>query len=166
MKKILGLLMLFMFAAVMSYAAESTSTTGTAKAKIIQAAVIEEASGAALDFGTIVADTDGGTVQVTASSNPARNPSGIKVAGNDFSADHFVMSNLDADTEYSVAVDPSVTLSKQGATDMSATLVLSNGDSTVTGVTTKDVYVGGTLTVGANQAAGEYSGTYSITVTY
>ena len=164
MKKLLGLLMLFAFAAVMAHAVESVSDEGTAKAKIIQAATLQKGA-TDLDFGTIVADTDGGTVAVTAAKPAERNPQNIQVVtASAFSAGEFELSNLDTDTTYSVSVDPSVNLQKSGATDMSATLTLS--DDTVHNVTSKKFYVGGTLTVNGNQTAGQYEGHYNVTVTY
>ena len=150
----------------MTHAAEDLTTQGTAKAKIIQAATLEKGA-TDLDFGTIVADTDGGTVAVTAAQEAARNPQNIQVVtDSQFSAGEFELKNLDTDTTYHVSVDPSVTLSKAGGVDMPATLTLSAGDDTVTGETSKKFYVGGTLTVNGNQAAGQYEGTYNVTVTY
>lgn len=164
MKKLLGLLMLFAFAAVMAHAAEDVTTEGTAKAKIIQAATLKKGA-TDLDFGTIVANTNGGTVAVTAAQQAARNPQNIQVVtASAFSAGEFELENLDTDTTYHVSVDPSVTLSKAGGEDMSATLTLS--DDTVEHVTSKKFYVGGTLTVNGNQDAGQYQGTYNVTVTY
>ena len=168
MKKLMGLIALFVFAAVMSYAAEQTTTTGegTAKAKIIQAAKIEEAASSALDFGTIVADTDGGTVTVTAAASPSRTSDGVNTVGNGFQADHFVMSNLDIGTTYDLSVPGSVTITRQGGSEtMTVVPALSTGSVTAA-AETADVYVGGQLTVGGNQKAGNYQGTYAVTVTY
>jgi len=158
--------MLFAFAAVMTHAAENVTTQGTAKAKIIQAATLEKGQ-TDLDFGTIVANTNGGTVAVTAAKQAERTPQNIQVVtASGFSAGEFKLSNLDTDTTYHVSVDPSVPLQKAGATDMSAMLTLSAGDDTVHNVTSKTFYVGGTLTVNGNQTAGQYQGTYNVTVTY
>ena len=160
--------MLFAFAAVMAHAAESVSVQaeGTAKAKIIQAATLQKGA-TDLDFGTIVANTNGGTVAVTAAQQAERTPQNIQVVTDShFYAGEFVLSNLDIGTTYHVSVDSGVNLQKSGATDMPATLTLSAGDDTVQGVTSKTFYVGGTLTVNGSQAAGQYEGTYHVTVTY
>ena len=163
MKKLLGLLMLFAFAAVMAHAVESVSDDGTAKAKIIQAATLTHQDGA-LDFGTLIADDDGGTSTLEAVASPAAQDSGIKrVTAHPVSSDHFKLENLDGDTTYTVSVPASVTITN-GTQTMSVALTKSN--ATVSGATSKDLYVGGTLTVGANQAVGEYEGTYQMTVTY
>ena len=91
MKKLIGLIALFMFAAVMSYAAETVSATGTAKAKIIQAATLTHATGAALDFGVLVADSDGGSVVVPAVASPTPTDTGIKRASGNVTSDHFTL---------------------------------------------------------------------------
>lgn len=136
------------------------------KAKIIQAATLQKGA-TDLDFGTIVADTDGGTVAVTAAKQAERNPQNIQVVtDSQFSAGEFELSNLDTDTTYHVSVDSSVNLQKSGATDMPAELTLSAGDDEVHGVLSKKFYVGGTLTVNGNQTAGQYEGHYNVTVTY
>ena len=166
MKKIILVVCVFLFAAVMTHAAEDLTVQGTAKAKIIQAATLQKGA-TDLDFGTIVADTDGGTVAVTAAKQAARNPQNIQVVTDSgFSAGEFELSNLDTDTTYSVSVDSNVNLQKSGATDMPATLTLSAGDDEITGVTSKKFYVGGTLHVGNDQPAGQYTGTYQVSVTY
>lgn len=165
MKKLLGLLMLFAFAAVMAHAAENVSVQaeGTAKAKIIQAATLTHQKGA-LDFGTLIADDDGGTSTLEAVASPTAQDSGInRVTAVPVSSDHFKLENMDTATTYTVSVPASVTISN-GTQTMSVALTKSN--DTVSGATSKDLYVGGTLTVGNNQAVGEYEGTYQMTVTY
>ena len=158
--------MLFAFAAVMAHAAEDLTVQGIAKAKIIQAATLQKGA-TDLDFGTIVADTDGGNVIVTAAKQAERTPQNIQVVTDSgFSAGEFELKNLDTDTTYHVSVAPNVTLSKAGGEDMSATLTLSAGDGTVTGETSKKFYVGGNLTVNGTQAVGQYTGEYPVTVTY
>ncbi|WP_428075735.1 DUF4402 domain-containing protein [Candidatus Avelusimicrobium luingense] len=69
-------------------------------------------------------------------------------------------------TSYSVSfASASITIQKQGGSEtMPVALTLS--DTSVTGVATKDIYVGGTLTVGPNQAEGQYEGSYTVNVTY
>lgn len=165
MKKIIVMFGLLVVTSVMANAAETiTDDGGTAKAKIIQAATLEHQDGA-LDFGVLIADTDGGSSTLSAVATPTPTDSGIKRATGAVSSDHFVLSNLDTATTYAVSIPASVTITKDGGSEtMSVALALS--DATVTDVATKDLYVGGTLTVGANQAAGEYTGDYAMTVTY
>ncbi len=164
MKKLLGLLMLFAFAAVMAHAAEDLTANGTAKAKIIQAATLTHVTGAVLNFGTLIADADGGTSTLAAVASPEASDTGInRVTADPVSSDHFKLENMDTATTYAVSVPASVSISN-GTQTMSVALTGSNGS--VTDATSKDLYVGGTLTVGANQAVGQYTGDYTVTVTY
>jgi len=166
MKKLIALVALFMFAAVMSYATETTTGTGTAKAKIVAAATIEEVSGSALDFGTIFKKTGGGTVTLTADPSPSRTSSTLTFGAAGFSSDHFLMSNLDVGTTYSLSVPDSVTITKEGGSETMTVVPNVAPTSFSADAATKDVYVGGVLTVGDDQAIGQYSGTYLVTVTY
>lgn len=165
MKKLFGLVMVFMFAAVMSHATETLTAQGTAKAKIIQAATFVHASGAALDFGTIIPGANEGTVTLSAVATPT--PVDNQIGGrtsDPVSSDHFVLGNLDTGVTYHVSVPASVTITNANSDTMS--VALTGSDTDVTGVTSKDIYVGGVLTVGASQAVGEYEGNYTVTVTY
>ena len=164
MKKLIALIALFMFAAVMSYASESLSADGTDKAKIIQDATLTHEDGA-LDFGVLIRGTSQGTATVQPAANPAPTYSIVKPATGATSADHFTLANLDTDTEYSVSVPAGVTLSGPSSSTMAATLTKNIG-ATVSGVSSQDIYIGGTLTVASDQTLGEYEGTYTITVTY
>ncbi len=165
MKKLIALIGLFIFAAVMSYAAETVSANGTAKAKIIQAATLTHANGAALDFGVLVADSDGGSVVVPAVVSPTPTDTGIKRASGNVTSDHFTLANLDTATSYAVAVQDSVTI-KNGNNDTMTVSPLTVSETPVTGVTSKELYVGGTLTIGSDQPSGDYTGDYTVTVTY
>ena len=64
---------------------------------------------------------------------------------------------------YSVTVPASVSLTGPG-TAMTATLTNDGGGSLTGGTDTFNV--GGTLSVGASQTAGSYSGTYTVSVNY
>lgn len=163
MKKLIALIALFTFAAVMSYAAESVTDTGTAKAKIVQAATLEHQTGA-LDFGVLIADTDGGSVFLDSVATPTAADTGIRRATGAVHSDHFILSNLDTGTTYTVSIPANVTIKNADNETMSVATKLS--DATVTGVASKDLYVGGTLTIGGNQPAGVYTGDYTMEVTY
>lgn len=165
MKKLIGLIALFMFAAVMSYATETVSDTGTAKAKIIQAATLTHEDGA-LDFGTIIPGTSAGTVTLDAVATPTAQDSDEiagRVDANPVSSDHFTLANLDTGTTYTINVPATATITSGGN---NMTVDLTKSDTTVTGVASKVFYVGGVLHVGANQTAGSYTGSYTVSVTY
>lgn len=166
MKKLIALVALFMFVAVMSYATETTTGTGTAKAKIVAAATIEEVSGSALNFGTIFKKAGGGTVSMTAAESTSRTSSTLTFATGGYSSDHFLMSNLDVGTTYNLSVPASVSITRDGGSETMTVAPVLSVTSFEADAATKDIFVGGTLTVGDNQAVGQYSGTYLVTVTY
>ena len=49
---------------------------------------------------------------------------------------------------------------------MSATLASSAATITFNSASLQDIFVGGTLSVGANQAAGTYNGSFTVTADY
>ena len=166
MKRLIVLSMLFIFAVTLSYATESTTAEGTAKAKIVAAASITHPQGAALDFGAVFRNASGGSVTLTAAASPQRTLSNVTAAAGSFTADHFQMSDLDVGTTYSLSVPASFDITRSGGSEtMSVAPALSESSFQATAAT-KEIYVGGVLTVGANQVAGEYSGNYTVTVTY
>lgn len=155
-----------MFAAVMSYALETLTATGTAKAKIIQAATLTHEDGA-LNFGTIIPGTSAGTVTLAATASPtAVDSSEIKgrVDADPVSSDHFTLANLDSGTTYTVSVPANVNISNGTQT---MTVDLNPSTTSVSSVSgTQAIYVGGVLHVGANQVPGSYTADYTMTVTY
>lgn len=162
MKKLIGLLVVFAVAATMAYAA-TVNADGQAKAKIIQAPTLTHVDDAALDYGVVIRNS-GGSVVIPAVASPTATYNTVAPATGAISADHFTLTGLDTATTYSVSIPASVTLNGPNSATMSSTLVLS--DATVTGAETKELYVGGTLTVGSSQELGSYTGTYNMTVTY
>ena len=167
MKRIIALMSVLVFAAVAAKAIESTSDQGQAKAEIVAAATLTHDEDAILDFGKIVRDTDGGTVTipVTEDGKGTQTTSGINVVdSNQYEADHFLLENLDTSLTYTIGGDTTVILTGPG-TPMTVTLSKAPS-TTITGVESKDIYVGGILQVGANQTAGVYTGSYTLTVTY
>ncbi len=164
MKKLIGLLVVFAVAATMAYAA-TVNADGQAKAKIIQAPTLTHVDDAALDYGVVIRNS-GGSVVIPAVASPTATYNTVAPATGAISADHFTLTGLDTVTTYSVSIPASVTLNGPNSATMSSTLVLSENPATVSGVETKDLYVGGTLTVGSSQELGSYIGTYNMVVTY
>jgi hypothetical protein len=120
-----------------------------------------------LGFGQIVATATPGTVTVSPSGG--RTASGGVVLGNGFGvgAATFAVSG-DPDTSFSITQSGPCTLS---ASDSSMTADLSvsslpSGAGVLGPNGTLTVTVGATLSVGARQAAGAYSGTYHFTLAY
>jgi len=150
-----------LFAGLLLFAgsASAQSATGTANATILEALTLGE--DIQLEFGRILAGP-GGTVDVTqAGGQTCTGPTCFA----DAVAAQFTVTGTGLET-VDVTVDATVTLSGPGpnmtaTTDAPATVAIAAGGSST-------FNVGGTLTVGAapGQTAGDYSGTYNISVAY
>ncbi len=143
-----------------AFAADANSNAG---ADII--APIQVSNTAPLYFGTIAPST-------SASDTVLVNSAGNKTCGSNLTcitADHtaaaFTVTG-EADKSYTVSLPSSVDIDNGAGQSMTvnnftgskATGTLTSGTDTFS--------VGGTLTVAANQASGEYNGTFAVTVEY
>jgi len=157
---------LFIGLAGISNTALGASATGTATATIVTPIGIT--AGANLQFGNMLSSAVAGTATVAATSSAtAVYGSGVSAAGTGGTSNAGTFSITGSTgVAYTLTVPASVTLNS-GANSMTATLngSIANGTNTLSASPTT-LYVGGVLSVGANQAAGSYSGTYSVTVTY
>lgn len=124
-----------------------------------------------LSFGAFVAGT-GGTV--TISPQGARSGSGdiTLMAGGQFSQGSAASFDLSGSSNatYQVALpsDGSVTLtgSQGGSMSLSAFTSAPSGSGQLNPQGSQTLYVGATLAVGSNQAAGSYSGSFSVTAVF
>jgi len=143
----------------LSVSAIAATATGTANATVLTPITIT--AGTALNFGTLAGNATGGTVVVTAAG--VRGTTGsVVVTSGAFSAGSFAVAGTGAAT-FGVTYPGSFNVTS-GANNM-AVLVTGAAAGTLSGGTVT-LPVGGTLTVGANQAAGSYTGTYVMTVEY
>ncbi|WP_171003874.1 DUF4402 domain-containing protein [Sphingopyxis sp. L1A2A] len=128
-----------------------------------------------LDFGTLVSGATGGTVTINPVTNARTSGGGVTLVGT--SARRAVFQGTGGIFLITVSGSTSVTLARVGggAPPMTATLVraasTSGGGIALLGGTllpsgVQTYYIGGTLTVPANQAPGDYSGTFTLTVNY
>ena len=142
---------------------DTATTQGEAVAEIVAPIAITH-DGGALDFGVIAVDATAGSVTVSATTGlvTAETGGAASVVGSVTSADTFTVTG-DADRSYSI-VTTGGTLAGPG-TDMTFTTTTNKASGTLTGGT-DGFSVGGTLSVGASQAGGSYSGQYDATVTY
>lgn len=141
-----------------STAANAATATATAKAKILGQITVTKT--ADLDFGTVVVGATGGTVAVDSAG--ARTCATALLCSGTSTAARFTVSGTNGQV-VTVASDSSVSLTS-GSNNMSASLSPSVSSMTLAG--SDSFNVGGTLTVPANQAAGNYSGTFAVTVNY
>ncbi|PIW25691.1 MAG: hypothetical protein COW30_18940 [Rhodospirillales bacterium CG15_BIG_FIL_POST_REV_8_21_14_020_66_15] len=132
-----------------------------AGASVEIAAPISVTQDTALAFGNIGPSAASGTVAISLAGAQSVT-GGVTALGGTVAAGAFSVTGANG-ASYSVSVPASVTLSGPG-TAMTATLNHDGGGSLTAGTDTFNV--GGTLSVGANQTAGSYSGTYTVSVDY
>jgi hypothetical protein len=144
---------------VLSGAAMAATATGNASATVLTPIAVSETT--ALNFGTLSANASGGSVLITAAG--VRTPSGtVVVTSGAFSAAAFTVTGT-GNATFGITY-PSAFNVSNGANTMSVTVAGASTGTLASG--TVVVPVGGTLTVGAAQAAGAYTGTYPLTVEY
>jgi hypothetical protein len=147
---------------------EATASAVPALAKIVAAIAISNT--ADLNFGSVVASVAGGTVVLAPSAGAnGRTATGVTLSNTTgVSAARFTVTG-EAGAGYGVTLpgDSDVTLT--GAGDPMTITAFTSSPSGTNGLLTagtQTLYVGGTLNVGASQAAGSYAGTFDVTVTY
>jgi Mat/Ecp fimbriae major subunit len=152
-------------------ASAQDSATATASANILQSITVTNSQ--ALDFGTIVPGSAASTVVVSPGSSTVAATrtcgSGLTCSGG-FSRAVFDVTGTHA-ALVDVTGDSSVDIENADGDSMTVTLNYSNSSMTLVRATPTSTpagsfYVGGSLAVGADQAAGAYSQTFSVTVDY
>ncbi len=128
------------------------------------AAPISISAGASMDFGTMTPTGTAGTVTVTPAG--VRTSVNVDLFGGTPAAASFSVTG-EPGQAYFITLPSSATLSSGGDTMTIDTFTDDAGASPVLGIGGSDTFnVGATLNVGATQAAGTYSGTFSVTVNY
>jgi Mat/Ecp fimbriae major subunit len=152
-------------------ASAQDSATATASANILQSITVTNSQN--LDFGTIVPGAAGSTVVVTPGSSTVASTrtcgSGLTCSGG-FSRAVFDVTGTHA-ALVDVTGDSSVVIDNGNGDTMNVALSYSNAQITLARATPTSTpagafYVGGTLSVGADQAAGAYSEVFNVTVDY
>lgn len=147
------------------------SATATASANILQSITVTNSQG--LDFGTIVPGAAASTVVVTPGSSTVASArtcgAGLTCSGT-FSRAVFDVTGTHA-ALVDVTGDSSVVIVNADGDTMNVALTYSNTSVTLVRATAAatpaaSFYVGGTLSVGADQAAGAYSQVFNVTVDY
>ncbi len=137
-----------------SHQALATSQTGTAKAAIVAAIVLTENTN--MNFGSAGTAVLATTGTVTPTSVTYLNGA---------AAGQWTATGT-ATQPAVITLDASDTLTSGGNTMTVDTFTDDAGGSPVFTAGTLSFHVGATLHVGANQAAGNYSGSYAVTVNY
>ena len=146
---------------------------GTANAAVVRPNTLIKTDD--LAFGTLVSGATGGTVSINAVTGARSTTGGVTPVG--AGTQRAVFQGTGGIFLITVSGSTSVSLARAGggAAPMTATLVraasTSGGGIALLGATllpsgVQTYYIGGTLTVPANQPAGDYSGTFTLTVNY
>lgn len=141
-------------------AAQAATATGTAKAKILRQITLTNTSD--LQFATIISGATASTVAVS-TAGAATCGAGLTCTGTTTAANFDIQGTSGA--VVLVGGDSSVTLNGSLGGNMTAALTYSATNVTLS-ATGGSFKVGGTLSVGANQASGDYSGTFNVTANY
>jgi hypothetical protein len=142
--------------------AATNQATATATAKIISAITVTKNTD--LNFGTAIASAAGGTVVVTPLVAATQTCTGVTCTGGGQTSAQFSISGATG-TVAVITVPASVSLTGPGVA-MTATLNSSAATLALLGTAADAFQVGGSLAVGANQATGSYSGSFTVTVAY
>lgn len=166
-----GVLAAAAVAVIAAYSNQAAAqATATSSADAVIATPITLTNTAGLNFGTILAGTAASTVQMTAAASPTRTVTGgdASLIASTISAATFTVDG-NAGQTYAITLpaDGSVTITS-GANTMSINgFTHSEGATpTLSGTPPDTIHVGATLSVGANQAAGTYTGSFDVTVAY
>lgn len=162
--KILGAILIFFALSIPAFAQVSADANVTAS--IIQGLTITNVGGSSIDFGEIVTSTS--------AQNPTVDPNNganFEVTGESNHDITVTFNNvtLDDGGSNTMVFTPSVEHTGTSSTYSSGTAVTSGGTvnlGDVSGTGTLYLWAGGSLAVGANQATGSYSGTFTVTVAY
>jgi spore coat protein U-like protein len=146
--------------------ARAAGTTGTANAVTLRPLSILNIT--ELDFGTNVIGTTAGTVVINPTNDARTTTGGAAPAGGTPNAAKFItyggpLQSVDVNR------GPLPVLSRAGGgATINVTQLTLNGPTSrfLSAAGLLDLRVGGTLAIGANQLAGDYSGTFQIIVTY
>jgi Mat/Ecp fimbriae major subunit len=147
-------------AAMLSSGAQAATATGTAKVEILVPVQLSTVTD--LDFGLVAAGASSGTVTLPVGSN-TRACVNVTCVGT-ASRGSFQVTNASAGQVVQLSAT-NATLTGPGA-NMLVTTSLSASSITFDAAALETVNVGGTLAVGINQAAGAYTGSFTVTADY
>jgi len=168
-KKLLGLGVAIALATQFGTIASAAEVNGNADALVIAPLSVTETS--AMDFGTVAGGPNADTIVMdTAGGRTVTGTDAQIIATGAGSAGNFTITG-EPNQAYTVTFSASATLDDGGGNTMTVDTFTDNSPSPLSGAGTDTLLVGGTLNVGANQAAGTYSTTtggspYTVTVNY
>ena len=140
----------------------SDQEDGAATAEVVAPLTLTHVVGAALDFGTFTSGTTGGTVTVSRAGNGTAGGDVTLMPGSVEAADSFTVEG-DPGRRFAIVTGAG---SVTSGSDSMAFTTNARANHTLDASGNASFTVGGELTVGADQAAGVYNGSYTVTVTY
>lgn len=145
-------------------AQSSANASATATATIITPITLTNT--AALQFGNVVASTTAGTIVVSSAGVRSATLGATAISGLPVSAAAFTVGG-GANRTFTITLPASTTIT-DGTNNMTVGTFTSSlgASSTLDGSGAAALAVGATLNVNASQPAGEYTGTFSVTVAY
>ena len=143
--------------------AKAASDDGAASAVV--AAPITITAGTDMNFGNIGVSTTGGTAVLSTAGAVTVTGDVTALSGVTTTAGVFALTGF-SNSAYSLTIPSTVTLNSGVNSMVVSSLTNDAGGSPALTSGTGSINVGGTLTVAASQAAGNYSGTYTVTVNY
>lgn len=145
------------------------STQGTVNTSAAVVRTLSITSATELSFGTFSAGATAGTLTITSEGNRTAT-GGVTPVSTSLGSRAVVSLAGTPATSFSVSLPGSVQLTPASG---GASMTLASFTTTLTGLQgilnsggTGSFGIGGTLSVGANQAIGVYSGSFSVTLTY
>jgi len=146
----------------------STLTSIGIDAKVIAPITLENDGNTPLDFGTVSRSSTAGTVTVPTTGDRTSS-GGVGVMGSSsFSPAPFTVTGENSSTfNVSLPANGTVVLTRiSGSETMAVNGFTSNAPSSLSSSGSASFTIGATLSVGANQIAGEYTGSFAVTVAY
>ncbi|HLO68807.1 MAG TPA: DUF4402 domain-containing protein [Holophaga sp.] len=148
-------------------AAFAQSPTATAQASVILYKAITLSKTTDMNFGVVAAGTTSGTVTLSAAGARTNAGGATPLSGGTVAAAAFAADGQ-ANQTYAITLPASSVTLTSGSDTMTLTGFTSSigATGTLSSGGTQSFSVGSTLNVGANQAAGTYTGNFSVMVAY
>lgn len=148
---------------MVSNAAYAATEQAQATVDVLTAVAITVDSG--LNFGVVAASAAGGTVSVAASAVAVPIGTGVvPISGGNAGA--FRVTQGTNNSVLNLTASNPTPLTSGGNQIVLSGLTLSANSITFNSASITPVYVGGTISLGANQPAGTYTGTFDVTAEY
>jgi Mat/Ecp fimbriae major subunit len=151
-------------ASLVSGAAHAATETATAEAEILTPVALSAVSD--LNFGLIAASAAQGTVTLPLTSDTRACSAEVICVGTDATRASFEVTAASSGQVIALDIPTAVTLTSTAGDTMAVALTASATSITFDPAALETVYIGGTLSVGASQAAGLYSGEFDVTADY